>query len=200
MAQRDVVREELWNIFTFYTIHGNPRDPSRMNASQFLKLLRDSQLFDESMVDKPLTKATFHLIYTAELKNIKRKPDGSETLTGRVSFSEFLSCLVKIALQCYPDNPNEDMAMQQLLMDNILPFSCRRMPASVKPYTEQREIVDLFNYYEEALVRLFRYYATAADNELKHKEFVKLRNPEASKSFDDLKLQNDEAKVRTQVL
>ena len=62
-----VVRQELWNIFTYYTLHGNPRDPSRLNATQFLKLLRDSQLFDPTMVSVPMTKQMFHLIFTLEI-------------------------------------------------------------------------------------------------------------------------------------
>ena len=62
------IREELWNIFTYYTLHGNPRDPSRINSMQFLKLCRESMLFDPSMVEEPLTQSIFHVLLTAALK------------------------------------------------------------------------------------------------------------------------------------
>jgi hypothetical protein len=35
------IEEELWNIFSFYTLHGYPRDPSQMNPSALLKMCRD---------------------------------------------------------------------------------------------------------------------------------------------------------------
>lgn len=47
------IQEELWNIFTFYTLHGNPKDPSRLNRTCLLKLCRDvmvSTLFPDLVV------------------------------------------------------------------------------------------------------------------------------------------------------
>lgn len=63
----DSVEEELWNIFTYYSLHGNPRDPSKLPCFQFLKLCRDSMVMDHTMTDRPLTQADIQLISTAEL-------------------------------------------------------------------------------------------------------------------------------------
>jgi hypothetical protein len=64
------IEVELWNIFTCYTLHGNPRDPSRVSETQFLKLCKDSSVMNPAMVDSPLNQATLHLIWTSELKVI----------------------------------------------------------------------------------------------------------------------------------
>jgi hypothetical protein len=69
----ETVDEELWNIYTFYTLHGNPRDPSKLQCSQFLKLCRDCLLMDHKMVERPLTQADIQLIYTYELRKAGKK-------------------------------------------------------------------------------------------------------------------------------
>lgn len=44
------VEEILWNIFTYYSLMGNPRDPSRLNHTGLVKFCRDgknvAKLFD----------------------------------------------------------------------------------------------------------------------------------------------------------
>ncbi|CAM9374159.1 unnamed protein product [Ascophyllum nodosum] len=41
------VEEELWNIFTFYTLRGKPLDVTRLSVTQFLRLARDCKIIDE---------------------------------------------------------------------------------------------------------------------------------------------------------
>ncbi|CAN0211359.1 unnamed protein product, partial [Scytosiphon promiscuus] len=41
------VEEELWNIFTFYTLRGNPLDLTGLSVTQFLRLARDCHIVDE---------------------------------------------------------------------------------------------------------------------------------------------------------
>ena len=67
----NTIEIELWNIFTCYTLHGSPRDPSRMNETQFLKLCKDTAVMNPSMVDFALNQATLHLIWTSEHLNSK---------------------------------------------------------------------------------------------------------------------------------
>ena len=38
------MEQELFNIFTFYTLHGSAKDPERMTATQFKNFARDVQL------------------------------------------------------------------------------------------------------------------------------------------------------------
>jgi len=63
------VEEILWNIFTFYSLNGNPRDPSRLHNSQLVKFCKDVMAMDNTMTEQPLTTAELHLIYAATLKN-----------------------------------------------------------------------------------------------------------------------------------
>jgi hypothetical protein len=39
------IEEILWNVFTFYSLNGNPKDPSRLNGSGLLKVCRDGKKF-----------------------------------------------------------------------------------------------------------------------------------------------------------
>jgi hypothetical protein len=71
-----VIEEVLWNIFTFYSLNGNPRDPSRLHSMALLKLCKDVRCLDHmnhmNMVDAPITQADLHLIYTSVLKSNKK--------------------------------------------------------------------------------------------------------------------------------
>lgn len=40
----------------------------------------------------------------------------------RLDYEQYLSCLVRVAQKCYPHAGSAEDAMQQLLMDNILPL------------------------------------------------------------------------------
>ena len=61
--------QELWNIFTFYTLHGNPLDPEHIRASQFVKLAKDTQIVGSvlSEANPPLTEADINVVYAAEV-------------------------------------------------------------------------------------------------------------------------------------
>jgi len=62
------IEEELWNIFTYYTMHSNPRDPSKLNSIGLAKFCRDIMVLDQSMTEKPILAADVHLLFTSEIK------------------------------------------------------------------------------------------------------------------------------------
>jgi hypothetical protein len=66
------IEEVLWNIFTSYSLNGNPRDPSRLNGSGLLKLCRDIMVLDPVMTESPLNQAYLDLIYTSETNSPKK--------------------------------------------------------------------------------------------------------------------------------
>lgn len=66
------VEEVLWNIFTYYSVNGNPRDPSRLHSTSLVKFCRDVMATEVSMTERPLTLADLHLIYTAACKSSER--------------------------------------------------------------------------------------------------------------------------------
>ena len=65
------IQEELWNVFTYYSLHGNPRDPSRINATQFYNFCRDCMVFDSSMTENAITQAQAQLTFAAQVRNLK---------------------------------------------------------------------------------------------------------------------------------
>jgi hypothetical protein len=81
----------------------------------------------------------------------------------KIDFESFLSCLIRIASKCYPSCHNKEEAMQQLLMDNVLPLATRRKPVTISLLLKQPVIETLFKYYEEALSELYKFYTTSAD-------------------------------------
>ena len=85
--------------------------------------------------------------------------------------------------------------MQQLLMDNILPMAARRRPVSLASFMTQPIIEELFDYYQEALQEIFRYYANNSDNISRN--MIK-STAAKSKTFDEQKSLIAEAKERNQ--
>lgn len=63
------IEEVLWNIFTFYSLNGNPRDPSRLHSMALLKMCKDIMALDQILTDTPISQADLHLIYTSVLKS-----------------------------------------------------------------------------------------------------------------------------------
>jgi len=183
------IQEELWNIFTYYSLHGNPRDPSRINATQFYNFCRDAMLFDPSMTDSAMTQAQVQLTFTAQCRQIKSAGSQSLAQTGRLRYDEFLTCLLGLALKCYPACRDSQTAMQQLLMDNILPLASRRKaakdcPVAVEMAQCKAEMADLREHYGPPLLQLFHYFAVETKSS-EHFE-SKAAIPGKINSFDDL--------------
>lgn len=152
------VEQEIWNIFTFYTLHGNPLDPEHIRATQFVKLCKDCQIIGSTIseADPPLTEADVQVTYTAEVK----RTDRVGTLQ-KMNYNDFLTALMKISIKVYPRSKTVDDAFQRLLMDNVLPLAARRAPVSVEPYLENEDVSALFGYYSDALEQIFQFYATS---------------------------------------
>eukprot|EP01035_Chromulina_nebulosa_P018836 gene18836-24621_t len=122
------IEEEIWNIFTYYSMHSNPRDPAKLNSVGLYNLCKDTMLLDPTMTERPITKAELYLLFTAETQYKIIQMEGKDKL----NYEEFLSCLALIAEKCYPSGRSTEESMQQLLMDNLLPMALRRKPASIK--------------------------------------------------------------------
>ena len=184
------IEVELWNIFTHYSLHGSPRDPSRLLGLQFLKLCKDSKVMEPTMTDTPMSQADLHLIVTSVLKN-----SSHQVSDHRLDYAEFLSCLSRVAQRCYSNAPTSEDAMQLLLMDNILPLASRRHPVQLQPILSQPAVEALFEFYEEALHDIFRYYANNSDHVSRNMIRATASN---CKSFDETRHQLAEEKERFQ--
>lgn len=193
------IEEELWNIFTFYTLHGNQKDPSRLNRSGMFKVCREIMVMDPTMTERAISQADIDLIFTSQLKSPIKKPHLLKTdKSDKLDFEEFLSCLVRVAEKCYPSCRSSEAAFQQLLMDNILPLASRRKPYDISQILSSPPIQAIFTYYEEALLELFRYFATASDHNNKVRNMMRSTSSH-TKSFDEHKELIQEAREATRI-
>jgi hypothetical protein len=88
--------QELWNIFTFYTLNGNPLDPEHMRATQWVKFCKDCGIVGPHAVTEapaPITEADLHVSYTVEVTRKNR------TGIKRMNYNDFLTAVMKIAVK-----------------------------------------------------------------------------------------------------
>lgn len=69
LFEMSAIEEVLWNIFTYYSLNGNPKDPSKLHSMGLLKLCKDIMALDQTMTESPITQADLHLIYTSVLRS-----------------------------------------------------------------------------------------------------------------------------------
>lgn len=153
------VEQELWNIFTFYTLHGNPMYPDLLKASQFVKLSRECNIIKTKGIGG-VTQADVNVVYIIE---VKRRDRGFGRNQAQMTYNDFLNALMRLSSKVYPRADTVDDAFQQLLMENVLPLASRRSPDPVSMHMENEEVQDLFAYFSDALFMLYQFYATAAD-------------------------------------
>eukprot|EP00944_MAST-04C_sp_MAST-4C-sp1_P011883 g11883.t1 len=154
------VEQELWNIFTFYTLHGNPMYPDLLKASQFVKLSRECNIIKSKGRGNGVTQADVNVVYIIE---VKRRDRGFARSQAQMTYNDFLNALMRLSSKVYPNADTVDDAFQQLLMENVLPLASRRSPDPVSIHMENEEVQDLFAYFSDALFLLYQFYATAAD-------------------------------------
>eukprot|EP01031_Cornospumella_fuschlensis_P033828 gene33828-40929_t len=178
------IEEILWNVFTYYSLNGNPRDPSRLHSSHLNKFCKDVMAMDATMTEHPITSPELYLIYTAALTNPSRNSYLAHEKSDKIDFEAFLTCLIRIAQKCYPSCHTKEEAMQQFLMDNVLPLAPRRKPIAIQSTLKQPVIETLQKYYEDALMELYKFYTTSSDKNRKGKHMLKTTSTLGS-TFDD---------------
>ena len=185
------IEQAIWSIFTYATLHGNPRDPSKLTSTGLSKLCKECRIFDASMVDKPISSAQIHLIFAQEAKNAAEKTDPKlralqHKMAERIDYNGFLNCLIRIAPMCYPNSKSGDDAMLHLLMENLLPLATRRNP--IATVASCSELSSIKSYFEAPLQEVFDFYAANAANYVTARQLAKTATSGGSngpKTFDD---------------
>lgn len=138
---------ELWNIFTFYSLQGSPRDPIYLNAAQFSLLCKDSNINTDKL------KSIFHKI-SLEKRGI--------------AYKYFMSFLIQISKKVFPNNYSIEDSFLRLLMDNVLPFAKRRFPVFIDTtLLVEQEVHNLHSYFEESFSEIFRFYSLNSEMQIK---------------------------------
>lgn len=68
---------ELFNIFTYYSLHGDPLDPEHIRASQLLRLARDTLICGGR---DGLLEADIAVAFQAEVTRIEKVAPGTQKL------------------------------------------------------------------------------------------------------------------------
>ena len=161
-----IVEGELWNIFTYYTLHSDPTQPEQFKVAKFMAFAKDCQIMSPS-----LTQAQINLVLTREARN-KRVKSYNEASAGYITFYDFINllplfanlvsqirelqirhilfllcCLILYQLtffcsysKVYPDAPDDDTAFKQLLLENVLLLAGRRDPQDMKLDPSDEEV------------------------------------------------------------
>ena len=74
MAEHGSVEQELWNIFTFYTLHGNPMYPDLLKSSQFSKLCKQCLIMKTKDFPEGLSGAVINVVYIGESHTTTTQP------------------------------------------------------------------------------------------------------------------------------
>ena len=175
------VEHELWQIFTFYTLRGDALDPEHLKTSQFLQLLRDCLIVKPRRGEDPspeamalycgntlISQAQATVYFTKETarEHTMGKTAGLKTGGKSLTFDSFLNALMRIAhVEIYPDKATVDLAFQELLMSNVLPypFASRRSDertATIADLLVDPEIMEIRQQYGRSLKNIFRYYGS----------------------------------------
>lgn len=157
-------RDELWRIFTFYTLHSDSTNLETMKISLFVKFCKDVQI-----VNKRFTGTQIEL----ELAKILRQLRGHEVRVGAtfITFPEFMAVLESMAPKVYTNCTNE-LAIRRLLLENVFLLAGRRneimhhdidneAACSFVQGPIRRALEEIFKHYV-SLGELHRTYETAA--------------------------------------
>jgi|Transcript_1673 hypothetical protein len=161
------IENELWNIYTFYTLHGNPLCPEFLKNQQFMKLAKDCQMIKKKQ-GVGLTSADLSVVFASETQ---RKKAENKTMAKRanpnlMTYSEFLNVLMVLAPKVYPKE-DPDTVFQKLLLENILPLAAHRIIHKVSIADEEGVEELLTVTFKRGLEDLFDYYSDVADRRRK---------------------------------
>jgi len=156
-----MIEQELWRIFTFYSLHGDPTQPENMRPAHFLRFCKDCQILSRKI--NP-TAIELEVSKLARMKSNNSEFNSSITL----SFADFLQLLDILAQKVYSKDAPE-LAVKRLLLENILLLSNRRVPATDLydlDHAEANKIVR--EIYGKCLQKIFDYYLDIATKRRNH--------------------------------
>ncbi|CAM9936586.1 unnamed protein product, partial [Sphacelaria rigidula] len=105
------VEDELWNIFSFYALHGNPLNPTSLSATDFLRLAKDCQIVGaKASSERGLGQAFVNLAFASVIQRrpsapldhiMERKNNAAAMPKSKLTYPEFLEALVVLGVRLY---------------------------------------------------------------------------------------------------
>ena len=136
------VENELFCVFSYYSLITNPLDPEHMSQQQWVKFLKHCQIVKTRRAKRgtpvrrttkivggrTITAAEAAVYYTRE---VTRRDRNLTDPVKKMNYDDFLNALMRIAHEkLYAEQMRVDESFQALLMKNVLPFdrALRRKP------------------------------------------------------------------------
>ncbi len=167
------VEAELWNIFTFYSLHSDANFPETWKMTSFARFAKDCQITSRKFMVSELELEIVRLVRNKrkfqKVGGVNGKDfDSSHTIV--ITFADFLRLLEIIAVRVYPGPPGSvpdpTTSLRRLLLENVLTLASRRsehvLTVCTKSTTKEARAI-VREVYGRALMGIFRYYLDLAD-------------------------------------
>ena len=165
------VEEELWRIFTFYSLHYDANYPEMWKVTPFIRFAKDCQITSPKFMVSELELEIVRLVRNKRkhlnIRGVNGKDfDSAHTIV--ITFPDFLKLLETIALRIYPATggvADPAASLRRLLLENVLLLACRR-PAHVEHLVGALDTAakaTVRETYGKALMGVFKYYVDMAD-------------------------------------
>jgi hypothetical protein len=155
------VNNELWLVFTHYTVRLNAKEPEIMRKDAYMTLMRDCNIVSPRAKRGKVMEADMNTIHGV----VQSQSPGR-----RFVFSSFKKTLGKIAVKVFPERDTgvrAAQAMEKLLSEWILPHAHKRLKIPIAEQTSLPEIVELSKIFAPSLKLIFQFFAVMPSPEEK---------------------------------
>ena len=149
------VEQELWMVFTHYSVRFNAKELGVMRKDAFMALMRDCNLVSMKEVKGKVMEADMNTIHGVV---------SSQTKGRKFLFGSFKKAIGKIAAKVYPKEKAQ-VAMERLLSEGILPHAAKRMRVSIDEQLTDPEILLLEKSFAPSLKDIFQFFAVMPTDE-----------------------------------
>ena len=194
-ARASSINDELWRIFSFYSLEcGDKNDPEHLDSSQFLRFCQCCEICD-GPDDTSMSIADINLLFTTQIKaedkiaaaggggaaKTKTNPSGTSSIIGagakregsgrgrqqNLSFDGFLHTLVVLAMRNAQSAEHLEPALLDLLERKVLPNAERRLPSIVSIQMAGEDTIQLKEHFQTPMQTIFTHYADAYDRRMR---------------------------------
>lgn len=161
----DAIINELWTIFTFYSIHGDANEPESIKTATFVRFARDTQIVSKKLTVTMIELEIARVAREKKWGGANRTDDGGYSASINLRFKDFIALLDVFAAKVYPSS-SSNTSLRRLLLENIFLLACHRLPPY--PFPNDTEIKNtearrfIFKTFSKSLRLIFTYYLNKA--------------------------------------
>eukprot|EP00948_MAST-09A_sp_MAST-9A-sp1_P003682 g3682.t1 len=144
------IAAEVWKVFTYYSLHGDPLEADYLHVKQFSNMLKHSKIFEKS---KSIIEADGQVVYRSVCKGTHNK---------KMNFAAFLNGLQQMALKRYKKEKSTQVAFSRFIKEHVLLYCKSREPNDLSSLIKSKEIILLEKRFHDSLEKIFQYYATGS--------------------------------------